>query len=385
MSGGTINAGNFFVGGSDDGGGKGRLTLNGSTALLNAGGELWVGDNGAGSYGELNLSAGTVQANNWLAIGRAGATGVVNLSGTGILKKTGGAGNHIIIGSLGGNGTVTQTGGQMFTDGGGNILLGENSNTGTWAMSAGIASADQVRLGAIGGGAGIVNLSGTGAITTGLMAIAANDNGNGTLTQTGGTLNVTDLDVKASGGVSVGIYNLSGGLLNMSGGMSLDNGTFNFTGGKITRPDAGFINFNGNLTIGAAAATLKLDADKAFDVNGAFNITTGVAFEVNGLTIPAALPGVLQTGNFTLGLVDSIIGLFDPSTTTLPGLADLAGATFISETAGETGGFDPGVDRVYWVEEDAGVVSLQYSVPEPTTFGLLALAGLGLAGRRRRK
>ena len=385
MTGGTINTGNFFIGGNDDATGKGKLTLSGATALLNANGEIWIGDNGAASYGELNLSAGTVQANNWIAVGRVGATGVVNLSGSGILKKTGGGGSHIIIGSIGGNGTVTQTGGQMFTDGGGNILLGENSNSGTWTMSAGIASADQVRLGAIGAGDGFVNLSGSGSITTGLVAIAATNDGDGTFTQTGGTLTATDVDVKASGGASVGIYNLSGGQLIMDGAMSLDNGSFGFTGGKITRSNAGVITFNGNLTIGSNAATLKLDTNKTFDVNGAFNITTGVAFEVNGITIPSALPGVLQTGSFTLGTDDSIIGTFSQLTTTLPGLVDLAGATFISEVAGETGGFDPGVDRVYWVEEDAGVVSLQYSVPEPTTFGLLALAGLGLASRRRRK
>ena len=385
MTGGTINTGNFFIGGNDDATGKGKLTLSGATALLNANGEIWIGDNGAASYGELNLSAGTVQANNWIAVGRVGATGVVNLSGSGILKKTGGGGSHIIIGSIGGNGTVTQTGGQMFTDGGGNILLGENSNSGTWTMSAGIASADQVRLGAIGAGDGFVNLSGSGSITTGLVAIAATNDGDGTFTQTGGTLTAPDVDVKASGGASVGIYNLSGGQLIMDGAMSLDNGSFGFTGGKITRSNAGVITFNGNLTIGSNAATLKLDTNKTFDVNGAFNITTGVAFEVNGITIPSALPGVLQTGSFTLGTDDSIIGTFSQLTTTLPGLVDLAGATFISEVAGETGGFDPGVDRVYWVEEDAGVVSLQYSVPEPTTFGLLALAGLGLASRRRRK
>lgn len=385
MSGGTMNTANFWIGGNDEVNGKGKLTLSGTTALVNANGEIWVGDNGAASYGELNLSAGTVQANNWIAVGRAGATGVLNLSGTGILKKTGGAGSHIIIGSIGGNGTVFQTGGQMFTDGGGNILLGENSNSGTWNISAGIASADQVRLGAIGAGDGFVNLSGTGSITTGLVAIAATNDGDGTFTQTGGTLTATDVDVKASGGASVGIYNLSGGQLIMDGAMSLDNGSFGFTGGKITRSNAGVITFNGNLTIGSNAATLKLDTNKTFDVNGAFNITTGVAFEVNGITIPSALPGVLQTGSFTLGTDDSIIGTFSQLTTTLPGLVDLAGATFISEVAGETGGFDPGVDRVYWVEEDAGVVSLQYSVPEPTTFGLLALAGLGLASRRRRK
>ena len=367
----------FVVG--DGGGSNGTLNVLSSTALLNAGGELWVGQ--GGGTGTMTISAGTVQANNWLAIGRDNGTGVVNLSGTGVLKKTGGSGNHLIIGSLGGNGNVFQTGGQMLTQGGGDILLGENSNSGTWTISAGVASADNVKLGAIGAGSGFVNLSGTGAITTGLMNIAAS--GPGTLTQTGGTLTVTDVDVQGSG--ATGIYNLSGGVLSMDGAMSLDNGSFGFSGGKITRSNAGVITFNGALTAGSNAATLKLDTNKTFDVNGAFNITTGITFEVNGMTIPASLPGVLQTGSFTLGTDDSIVGLFTPATTSLPGLIDLSGATFISEAAGEGGGFDPGVDRVYWVEEDAGVVSLQYSVPEPTTFGLLALAGLGLASRRRRK
>ena len=47
--------------------------------------------------------------------------------------------------------------------------------------------------------------------------------------------------------------------------------------------------------------------------------------------------------------------------------------------------FNPNADSVFWVDEDAGVVSVQYSVvPEPSSLALM-LGGLALLTRRRRR
>jgi len=98
----------------------------------------------------------------------------------------------------------------------------------------------------------------------------------------------------------------------------------------------------------------------------------------------------VQAGSFALGTDNSILGTFDPSTTTLVGLANTPGATFISETAGEGGLFDSSAQSVFWVQENGGQVSLQYSVaptsaPEPASLALVGLSGIALIGRRRRR
>ena len=94
-------------------------------------------------------------------------------------------------------------------------------------------------------------------------------------------------------------------------------------------------------------------------------------------------------GSFAMGTDGSINGTFDPSTTTLVGLGNADDATFISEAAGEGGMFNPSTDKVYWLQEQGGNVSLQYSlgaaVPEPTSLGLIGLGAVALVGRRRRR
>jgi hypothetical protein len=108
-----------------------------------------------------------------------------------------------------------------------------------------------------------------------------------------------------------------------------------------------------------------------------------VTLDVTGQSLPAS-----GAGSFALGTDGSINGTFDPSTTTLAGLGNPAGATFISETAGEGGLFDPDTDKVYWVQEQGGNVTLQYSiapVPEPTFLGFIGLGAVTLIGRRRRR
>lgn len=59
MTGGTVNANLFTVGGDGDNAGKGFVAVNGATAQINAGGELWVGQ-GNGSRGLMDVNAGTV-------------------------------------------------------------------------------------------------------------------------------------------------------------------------------------------------------------------------------------------------------------------------------------------------------------------------------------
>jgi hypothetical protein len=253
-----------------------------------------------------------------------------------------------------------------------------------WDLSGGTISTDGMQV-AWEGGTNELRVRNSGSIHTGFLTLG--NNGSGVINQSGGTVAVTgNLDVQ--GNVGTGTYNLSGGSLSVNGNIDATAGIFNFTGGEITRSDAGIITFNGALTTGTGLATFDLDNDKTFDINGAFNKIAGITLELTGITIPAWDGVGFDTGSFTLGTVDSMVGTFGPATDTITGLAinNPAGATFISEATGEGALFDPNSQSVYWVQENGGNVTLQYSiVPEPGSASLLALAGFALGLRRRRK
>src|SRR5258707_9630771 len=152
-------------------------------------------------------------------------------------------------------------------------------------------------------------------------------------------------------------------------------------GGRITRSNAGLITYNGNLTVGNKQAGFGLKTDRTFAVNGILDVTPGVTFDVTGDAIPNSGVGSIHLGNDT-----TIVGTFDPSTTTLQGLVNSPGATFISEAQGEGGLFNPSTQSVFWVQENAGSVDLKYNVvPEPGAIGLIGLSRPAFMGPRRRK
>ncbi len=309
-----------------------------------------------GAVGNYNLNNGI------LAIG---ANFQIGASGTGNFTQTGGtatATNFPVIGRfVGGQGTLAISGGSFSqTDAGAQLIVGEE-------------------------GLAALNVSGGGTINAlGALNIGTQGTGNGTVTQTGGNVNVSGaLDVQ---GLGTGVYKLNGGSLAVNGTIDATNGTFTFGAGTLTRGNPGVISFNGNLTAGSAGSTLGLDANKTFNVSGAFTKNIGITLRLTGLTIPAYSGSGIDTGSFALGLVGSIVGSFGPSTDTILGLNNVPAASFISEAAGEGVTFDPYSQSVFWVQENAGSVSLRYSVvPEPTALGLLAFAGAAFLGRRRRK
>lgn len=308
----------------------GNLTQTGGTHTVND--EMWVG-NGAGSVGVATVNGGTVNVGSWLAVGREGSTGTLNIGGTGSVLKTGGG--QIVLGTgAGGNGTVNVSGGGTFSSNN-DLIVAENNP----------------------------------------LAI-------GLVNQTGGTVLVGgNLEVQRNG---TGTYNLSGGTLSVNGNIDTADGTFSFTGGRITRGDAGVVTVNGNLTTGGTAATLDLDADKTFDINGTLNVLLGNTFDLTGREIAAYDGSGIDTGTINLGSVDAIVGTFGPGLTGVSGF-NARGASFISEAQGEGGLFNAGSQSVFWIQESGGAVSLRSSVvPEPGSAAVLGLSALALLRRRRK-
>lgn len=385
MTGGTImktGGGNVILG--DAGNGEvsnGTMNLSGDSSVsINS--ELWVGQAAKGT-GALSMSGNSsLSTGNWIAVGRDGATGTLNISG-GTITKGGDGNSHFIVGSIGGKGTVNQTGGTISTVAG-EVRLGEGSSTALWDLSGGVVSTDGLQV-AWAGGTNEFRVRELGSMIAGFLTVGSN--GTGVFNQSGGSVSVgTTLDVQGANGT--GTYNLSGGTLSVDTNIDAAAGTFTFTGGKLTRSNAGIIKFDGALTTGTGLATLDLDNNKTFDINGAFNKVAGVTLELTGIAIPAWDGVGIDTGSFTLGTVDSIVGTFGPSTDTITGLTinNQVPTTFISEAAGEGATFDPNSQSVYWVQESGGTVTLQYSiVPEPGSVSLLAIAGIALGLRRRRK
>jgi hypothetical protein len=140
-------------------------------------------------------------------------------------------------------------------------------------------------------------------------------------------------------------------------------------------------------------ATLGLDNDKLFQINGALNNAAGLTLDLTGLGLPDSPTPLLTpvAGSFPLGNITTVPtpGAFNIGQTFDIGFD----ATFQSGAASltafrinEDAPFDAMTQSVYWLDEDAGVVTLQYSlIPEPSSAVMASLAGFLLAGRRRRR
>jgi len=101
---------------------RGRFSLDPSARLTCSRGEFWVAQGAA--TGECVINGGTLIASNWIAAGRANAKaqGTLTLN-SGIVAKRGA--NHVIIGSLGGTGTLTINGGYFSNNA--SVFLGESA------------------------------------------------------------------------------------------------------------------------------------------------------------------------------------------------------------------------------------------------------------------
>lgn len=367
FSAGTVNktgGGNFIIG---EAGGNSLWNQTGGSLNINS--ELWIGQAG-GTTGEFDLVDGTVTNNSWLAVGREGGHGTLNISG-GSMTKAGG-GNISITHGSGASGTINQTGG-AFTCATGQAWVGEDNGTGTWNMDGGTATFGVVHLAQHSSATGIVNLN--GGVFTAAEITTGDAGGSSTLNFNGGTLtanasstnflhDLTAANVLAGGAViDSGSNDIviaqalldaggGGGLTKMGSGTLRLNGANTYTGantvsegtlagtGSVVGPvtvasgaaigagaaDAiGTFTINNTLTLQAgSSALMKLAADSSDQVAGLTGVSYNGSLVVSNTSATPLLVGKTYklfdsasagTGNFTSVTVLPVgEATFDPST-----------------------------------------------------------------------
>jgi len=271
---------------ANEAGASATLTVSGTGTLNTGVSEIYVGQGFATANGVLNLrDSGTINVNNWLAVGRSNAVGTVNMSG-GTLNKLGGNATHVTIGSntAGSTGAFTHSGG-VINSADSDFYVGE-SGVGTYAVSA-TAQANLLAL-----------------------RLGVNASGNGTVNLNGGTINASQV-IKGPGS---GTLNFNGGTLRAAV-VNAD-----FIGSSVTtniQTGGAIIDTNGfDVTINAPLAS-STTADGGLIKRG-----TGVLTLTNGSSYTG--PTVVERG--TLTLVGSISGSTN--------IAVRAGATLDSSPSG---------------------------------------------------
>ncbi|MFC1805755.1 PEP-CTERM sorting domain-containing protein [Planctomycetota bacterium] len=353
LRGGTMNvAGNIT-----DGAGTSKIVVKGGTLNMVNDGAITVDqmDIGNGTNGSLALDSDLTVKGLWR----------IGVSSQGTMTQTGGlithTANDFNVGQSGGGsaGTYHMQGGTLNPSG--NYFRVGASAQGTFNHSAGTVDVDASNFLIAGNNVGVYNLSGAGILNRTLDEVLGNNTqAKGTMNQSGGTHHITR-DLKIANNASAnnfGKYFMTGGSLDVD--RHLRNGAVNGATGTFAVLGIGptLINIDGNFTQNATSELL-------IGLEAASPHVTKI--EVGGV---ADLEGLLEV---------SLLGGFQPN----------YGDTFDVLTA--AGGVTAdGLEVVghpffyHSIVDNGTTLQITY-VPEPTTLSLLALGGLALLRRRRRR
>jgi len=310
MTGGELNkvgGGNFLIGTGYQSpvGGTPSGTINQSAGTINcSSGEFLIPEN-APATGTLNMSGTAVlNVNNWLAVGRGGGAGMLNLT-NGLINKTGGG--NIVIGA-GGLGEVNQYGGTISNTTS-QTWLGEGFQA-TWNMNGGTAVLGLLRIPQGGGTASYMNLNG-GELT--VSEISANTGSYSEFNLNGGTL-------RASGPNANFIHDLV--VMNLGfGGVTIDSQGYDITvpqtltdsgGGSLTKIGSGKLDLTGPALYSGATivngGTLGITTTSG---GGSYTFADGTRYSLKVVSLDAQAPMTDLTLNASTGItLDFDMGLF---------------------------------------------------------------------------
>ncbi|HET7624036.1 MAG TPA: autotransporter-associated beta strand repeat-containing protein, partial [Verrucomicrobiae bacterium] len=307
------------------------FTQTGGNLNITGGGQFIVGNIGVGVY---NLSGGTNTVHNYIAFGRSGGNGTVNMTG-GELDQAGGG--NLLVGTgfqspASGSpvGVLNQSGGVINSQG--QFLVPENSPaTGTYNLSGtGVLNVNNWIAIGRDNGVGNLNISGGVITKTGDNSthFTIGSGGTGTLTQTGGAITNTVSDFWL-GQSADGIWNLNGGLAVLSvlhicqdAGVT---GTLNLNGGDLTVQEITSGNIGSFSLINLNGGVIHASADNdnfMHDVTQVFVGTGGAIFDSQDFSI-----------NIPESLLDNGGGLtkVGAGTLYLTGFNSYSGPTFVNE------------------------------------------------------
>lgn len=372
----------------------GELNLTGSTgseATLRVG----YGHSGTGTPtdGVMNLSGGTFNATlDELVVAYRVARGKYDVVTTGELSFDDGEvrANTLVVGegAVAGDGTEGQGQGTLNI-GGGSLIVHETAQFG------------------IGSSGSTAEINQTGGTFT-VRGDVVNGVGTSTFNLTGGSMEV-DGDFSADevtidgGSLTAGQILMTDGADNPTGGITLSDGllaadsvdpgdgtaTFSFTGGTLAVDTFGLdlLQQGGTLSPGNSIGTTTID--------GNYELAGGDLFiEIDVDAGPGAAGGhdqLIVTGDVTLGGALTISLDYQPEIGTEFLILDKQSTGAISSffddlpegaRLGNTSGSFSSAFLISYLGGDGNDVVL-HAVPEPGSLGLLAVAGLVLAGRRR--
>ncbi len=283
INGGTFNVGQtpFCVGDGDFGaGGTGTLNMEGGAINTPPGVDLWLGEGyngGAGGTGKMIMTGGAVNIGGWLAIGRFGGIGDLELSGGSITLIPGDPGN-ITLATTPSTGVVNQSGGAL-TNTVSQTWIAESAN-GTWNLNGGTDVLGLVLLTRDSGANGTFNLNGGDLFATQLI----DNGGGGTFNFNGGTLHALTNSanfLQASQGATV---EAGGAVINTEGHDVTISQALADGGGGLTKLGAGSLTLSGNLSYSGPTVVS----------NGTLTVSTPNTFSSSECTI---------SGGATFGVV----------------------------------------------------------------------------------
>lgn len=366
-TGSLTTGGNLNLGGGWNGG-VGDATFNFESGTISVGNELRVGRAGTGVW---NQTGGTANSFNFFVIGREPTTagqyttgnGTVNLSG-GTINAATGNGFTSVGSARGATGVLNVSGTGVFDTSAGGMIVAEGW-TGTGAAT------------------GTVNVSGGGMVKAGtnVVTVALDADAVGTINLNGGTFEAGGV----TGGAGTSTVNFNGGTLRamqdnatfiqsltaanvQAGGAVFDTNGFNATVAQAL-VDAGG---NGGL-IKLGAGTLTLTGMNTY--MGDTSIYAGTLSINTTYLADGANVGIVSGGTFALDFVgtDTVNALIVDGT---------------PQATGTWGALGSGADHESALFTGTGLLNVTSAVPEPGTLMLVLGGGasmLLLARRRNRR